>query len=533
MFIRILIFIVLFLLSFFTHASTPGTVEYFIHNDTNGRPYAVGRVANHPWPTTTSSQPFTLGTGTKAAGSNLIRYAPQRITAASFARGMFNAIANGHPLAKAAVVGWAVYECATAESGLCSEGQTFPPECPDGGELNEYFGQQICQMPAPSGSLFRFDYGAKQTSHSAACDSAAAGHANSYTSSATVNYSNGGGALIYGSDPTKPACKMTLNISVLLNNGTGTWNTTTSNYTDNTIEEHPNQYYCPPESDPSFTMMGGAGTATICYKPAVTPDPIPPKDITLDDLKDWIAERPDVFNDLSDDVLKDPTTGKPNDTFFDNPKSTPISPALSDAFESIATGKAQDTNPSAPHYISPDIKDQIEDALGKFHNDEPFVDPYTDTTVTPETSPSENPAPYTPPSDITVTVEQSWEGFPGITQAQYEESNNGWASDLASRLPNDETDWGTFDDEFKDGISDNPDLPFEPFDFGVLWPISGGQCVGYSAVVSVGTIEQSILFDRHCPPYNEWAHPFLSWFLQILAALQILTIFNKTMLSGS
>lgn len=145
-------------------------------------------------------------------------------------------------------------------------------ECLNGGTLYDMNGTMICYVGAQAGELYRFDYGAKQSSHSAACDSAAAGYANGYTSTATVHYSNGGGALTYFSDPTKPSCKMTVNISVLVNDGTGqNWAQTTSNNVDNTIEVFPDQNFCPPQNAPEFITLGEISNVKVCYHFATPP----------------------------------------------------------------------------------------------------------------------------------------------------------------------------------------------------------------------------------------------------------------------
>lgn len=530
-----------------SYDSRVGTIEWFIEK--NNTIYEQQKIMNP------SKYNRTVGTMTKPLGTTkLPTYMPQRITPNSFARGMFNALLKRHPVATAATVGLGIYECVTADSGWCSgdPNQNLDPQCPDGGSLMFFEGFNICTIPAPllpnfkatvnryptihefygktqeeavaAGiSAFRDEYIAKVPADY--CDSVYC-YTHSLTSADSVIYDANGsqrfevkGTIAYSCAPNKTCAPK------------ATTNHTFASFSSVAAGNAGDAYQCPPDGYPSFMTLE-YDNGYFCSKPAIVPEPEPVKDVTLDDLKQWIAERPEIFQDISDDILKDPVNGKPDDTFFENPSHTPVSPQLSDALASTASGLAQNTNPSAPHYVPPEVQDAVRDALEKFHDGEPFVDPYTNTTVTPDSGLGAEPTPYQPPQELTVTVKQSWEDFPGITQAQYEQSNNGWAQQLADTLPNEQTDWATFDDEFKDNISQNPDLPFDPFNFGSLWPITGGQCTGFSRTVSVAGNSKTIVFDKHCPPYNEWAHPFLSWFLQILAALQILTIFNKTMLSG-
>lgn len=527
---RTLLLLILLLTPFLTFAATPGTVEYFVHNSSSGKPFAIGRVPNHPWPATTSSPPFTFGTMTKPVGSTkLPTYMPQRITPASFARGMFNAIVRGHPVAKAAVVGWAVYECATAESGLCAGGQ-IDETCPAGGTYYEGHGcgvpeqmgepkwQAQCRRQSGGNDIVTLTHAdAEQIRRQ--CEQLGSGWVSFSCGVSSTSTNNGSffAATYYkkiddtcSSDPTPQ-----YQISAITN-----------------FQLLPAQPYCPEGFSNGPANIDGS---KICFAPL--PDPSEVKDVTLDDLRDWMAENPYIFDNLPDDVLKDHNTGKPDDTFFDRPKHTPISPPLSDAFESLGTGLAQDNNPSAPHYIPPELKPEVEAARDKFHQGEPFTDPFTNTTVTPEPTPTD-PDPYTPPAEVTVNldgltvdvnVDMKWDEFPGLTQDQYEESNDKLATAFEGvEMPGVEQ----ADSDFIDSIGQNPDLPFSPFDFGTLWPITGGQCTGFVVTMAVRGDTKAVMMDKHCPPYNEWAHPLIAWFLQLLTALHIFHLFSRMLTAG-
>lgn len=533
---RTLLLLILLSTPFLTFAATPGTVEYFVHNSSNGKPFAVGRVPNHPWPATTSSPPFTFGTMTKPIGSTkLPTYMPQRITPASFARGMFNAIVRGHPVAKAAVVGWAVYECATAESGLCAGGGDTDPFCSDGGTLTNQNGLFVCAVE-PSNSPWVATIGSG--TFTATADSQSDAYNAVCNQYAAVQTSSESQRTWRVRVPTEyQSCRIESWRSIKLQDGS--WSPGSMQTVSNipVVVTQTNGTFCPPSSHPTFTNIGGTEPNQYCWKLADTPDPEPVRDVTLDDLRDWMAQNPYIFDNLPDDVLKDHNTGKPDDTFFDKPKHTPISPPLSDAFESLGTGLAQDTNPSAPHYIPPELKPEVEQARDKMHNGEPFVDPFTNTTVTPDPAPSD-PDPYTPPSEVVVNldglnvnveVDMNWDDFPGLTQEQYEQSNDKLATSFDSvEMP----DIQGSDSDFLDSVGQNPDLPFSPFDFGTLWPVTGGQCTGFAVTMSIRGDTKSVMMDKHCPPYNEWAHPLIAWFLQLLCALHIFHLFSRMISAG-
>ena len=515
-----------------SYSSHVGTIEWFIEK--NNTIYQQQKIANPNSP----KYNRTLGTMTKPIGTTkLPTYMPQRITQQSFARGMFNALVKRHPVALAATTAIAaleIYECATSESGWCTGGQEeYVPECPNGGDYQHHpdLGHICTGTPDVKPT-----YEVQAFSQSFGLTLSPPSHCTSDEIMPVLQGGHGDqdvswqSSQITGSGNTFQ-CQVNYSIRP---DSRFSWTPRVVTVTYNKV---PSSKTCPPTDATSLTNNFGNGDDHICWAPAVTENPDPPRDVTLDDLKRWIAERPNVFDDVPDTILKDPVTGKPDDTFFDNPRHTPISPPLSDAFESLGTGLAQDSNPSAPYYIPPELKPDVETARDKFHDGEPFTDPFTNTTVTPDPEPTE-PNPYTPPAEITVNLENltvevdvdmNWDEFPGITQDQYEESND----KMAEAYDSFETpDVEGADSDFLDTLQEPTELPFAPYDFGNLWPISGGQCTGFNVNVSVRGEPKTIVVDKHCPPYNEWAHPLLSWFLQLLAALHIFHLFSRMISAG-
>ncbi len=162
----------------------------------------------------------------------------------------------------------------------------------------------------------------------------------------------------------------------------------------------------------------------------------------------------------------------------------------------------------------------------------------TNTTVTPDPGENTINPPYSPPItvnleglvvEVQVEVDMNWDEFPGITQEQYEESNNKLSDAYDSfEIP----DFESIDGDFIESLEVNPDLPFSPFNFGDIWPIQGGQCTGFEVSMSVRGETKQVTMDKHCPPYNEWAHPLIAWFLQLLTLLHIFHLFSRMISAG-
>lgn len=546
-----------------------GTIEWFIEK--NNQIYQKQQIANPNSP----KYNRTLGTMTKPIGTTkLPTYMPQRITQQSFARGIFNSLVRKHPVVLATTTAMAaleIYQCSTASSGWCHAEEVT--ECEPGSIPLPL--RNACGKPAPLygcklqqiqliGSSGYFN----PNTHLSMSALTAHFAKNDFTRDPPYVCPTSTGSIEHTTkqrgthDITQPTCSLeqpyqdvdftfkntitkltsttirnaTEKIGCELSDPIDTVTTTASGVARFTFQPT-SEIECPvdyPQGPISYD--DGETVGDFCFAPLNQPEP-EQREVTLDDLKQWIAERPNIFDDVPDTVLKDPNTGKPDDTFFDKPKSTPISRQLSDAFEGLGTGLAQDNNPSAPYYIPPEIKPDVEEARDKFHDGEPFTDPFTNTTITPDPEPT-TPDPYAPPAEVVVNldgltvdveVDMNWDDFPGITQTQYEESNE----KLSSPFENAEMpDIQSADNDFFETLQEPPPLPFSPFDFGSLWPISGGQCVGFTVEMSIRGDVKSVMMDRHCPPYNEWAHPLIAWFLQLLTALHIFHLFSRMISAG-
>ncbi|MDD4864858.1 MAG: hypothetical protein PHE38_12725 [Alishewanella agri] len=554
--LRILIFLLL-TFSVTCHASgsnwPPGSIQWYVEKWNNQDQRR--RIASPNYQRQIETRRLlerSFSTATRPVGSTgLPTYQPQRITPQSFARGMFNALVRKHPVATAAMIAAGAYECATSETGFCIGGSGgVEPEplpesakCPDGGTLF----MDMCTMAAPLGETWQsFRSG---VSYGFADDRL---ESMQLAIDAYISYEN--------SRQTSGGWSQSVTVSEVM-----PYNAIRVNVVEHKYCKvgQPDQYYCPinynnvfisgfsqllvtapkcaPDGYPQFNQgpFVTQESQQLCFYEAL-PDPAfeEGRPITLEDLgyTGYVSDLLPSIQEVDEDILTDPATGKPNADFFDNPKSTPISPRLSDAFTDVASGVAQSNNPSAPHYYPPDVINDIIEAREKFHQREPFVDPLTNTTVTPD--PGENTVnpPYAPPVTVNleglvveVEVDMNWDEFPGITQEQYEQSNDKLSDAYDSvELP----DFESIDGDFIDTISQNPDLPFSPFNFGDIWPIQGGQCTGFDVSMSVRGETKQVTMDKHCPPYNEWAHPLIAWFLQLLTLLHIFHLFSRMISAG-
>lgn len=551
--LRIFIFLLL-TFSVTCHASgsnwPPGSIQWYVEKWNNQDQRR--RIASPNYQRQIATQRLldrSFSTATRPVGSTgLPTYQPQRITPQSFARGMFNALVRKHPVATAAILAAGAYECATSETGFCIGGSGgVEPEplpesakCPDGGTLF----MDMCTMPAPIKPTYSFlsADGPFASSIPDACMAWGEYMAPIVQDNISRAVSGTHVTSVLAADFLEPhRCRVTF-----LTNSTRLDGTTYSAQSQDNRYNYwtgPSSAQCPPDGSVGAAFTQGPFVTSegqnLCYYEAL-PDPAfqQGRPITLEDLgyTGYVSDLLPSIQEVDEDILTDPATGKPNADFFDNPKSTPISPRLSDAFTDVASGVAQSNNPSAPHYYPPDVINDIIEAREKFHQREPFVDPLTNTTVTPDPGENTTNPPYAPPVTVNleglvveVEVDMNWDEFPGITQEQYEQSNDKLSDAYDSvELP----DFESIDGDFIDTISQNPDLPFSPFNFGDIWPIQGGQCTGFDVSMSVRGETKQVTMDKHCPPYNEWAHPLIAWFLQLLTLLHIFHLFSRMISAG-
>jgi len=280
---------------------------------------------------------------------------------------------------------------------------------------------------------------------------------------------------------------------------------------------------CPPDNHPLYTYgpyKPAGATNFRCY--AATSQSVADDKFFVDAL----SKNPNLLDDILNspeiglDDFVDWETGRPYDTLIPNPSFDDVSEKFSNAAESVINGTAQSNNPSdTKTYIPQDIYNSTVNNVNQWFNGQAFVDTFTNTQVTPATPPAENG-----PMD--------WTDFPGITQGQYEKSNEAWATGAMSKVDNIDNVKAEEDsafDQFKDFANTPTSDPkfFALADY-VSLPTSG-SCRGFTIDAPLSSQPITITVNQHCPPYDAWGRPLVEWFLGILTIIQLFRIFQRTL----
>lgn len=191
---------------------------------------------------------------------------------------------------------------------------------------------------------------------------------------------------------------------------------------------------------------------------------------------------------------------------------------LPDYITKYNNGLLQTVDPSKSNYVTPAqyayIKAQAEKAAAI------AVNPNTNTSGATNTNPL-------------LDMEQP------ITQAQYDESNKKALTEQATALntamnplTNVLTQYNADKQFMIDKITSPTEPPAEmPNIFTWAWPT--GSCQGFTLkfniyVPLIGVLSMDKLVNEHCPPYDEWAHPALFWFFNIITGLYLFRLWDKT-----
>ena len=281
---------------------------------------------------------------------------------------------------------------------------------------------------------------------------------------------------------------------------------------------------CPPEGKEAFKFgpFKPAGATNFrCYM-GTTEAPATPEEIQAafqanPQLLNAIVGSPDIG--LNDFV--DWETGQPYDSLFPEKRFDDVSEKFANAAQSIASGTAQTSDPSNTQtYIPPDIYNVTVTNVNQWFEGSTFTDTFTQQNITPD----DGQTPEGIPTD--------WTDFPGITQKQYETSNERWATGAMSELgsiDNAKAEEDTAFDQFSDFVSAPVADPkfFTLADY-VSLPTSG-SCMGFTIDAPLSAQSMSIHVNQHCPPYDAWGRPLVEWFLGILTIIQLFRIFQRTL----
>lgn len=283
------------------------------------------------------------------------------------------------------------------------------------------------------------------------------------------------------------------------------------------------EYYAPVYSYEGFPITG----LSLYYKGTVSNTPqmfveIRKNPITSDSAFNFlwpalalmpasnVFQKPD--GSVDDDYFSDA------DTTFDptvSPNNIPMTfDELSKYVDWIRSGKAQTTDPLAPYYITPSNYQFTQNYINNIDN-----------SVTNNTSGAVAPQQTTSSS--------------AMTQTQYEESNKKADTEQATALNtamNPLTNVLTQYNADKQFMIDKITSPTEPPAampdiFTWAWPT--GSCQGFILkfniyVPYIGVLSMDKLVNEHCPPYDEWAHPALFWFFNIITGLYLFRLWDKT-----
>lgn len=278
----------------------------------------------------------------------------------------------------------------------------------------------------------------------------------------------------------------------------------------------------------------------ICGTPPPDSEDVPVNDTHIEtDFYSWVSSQPEhdqKFAFSGDDGFVAPEL-KPDIQVPSPPTmpdGTPI-PGVGDQLwvyaDWIARGVGQNADPTLDYYIPPQSWD---DAYYLAHTVAGGNQAITTANATGSSLPDTNPDnPNNPNGDWSTSNPLPVVGPMTFTEYQtYTDSN---FADAATNL-------GTGDiqgskDEITlamDNFIDNsvsievPEWEFNPFGYLTF---GGGQCLPFTANLSIGSFQKSVVFDSHCAPYEEFVRPTLEWSLYLMTALNVYMIFTRTVRS--
>ncbi|MBN8446205.1 MAG: hypothetical protein J0M22_12140 [Gammaproteobacteria bacterium] len=478
------------------------------------------------------------------------RYQPVRISKSNLVRNLSKLgqrFANMSPAGKALMVAYGAYEAnCTSQlfTSLCFDGDELPDD-PSQIDFTDFkpakrHNYVTCSAYYPSDKLLGTFAGESFSECASNASGAISAAIELPPASKTVNY--GGGITLTISNSFAPINQISLSSASIgtkvtsssvqetcyANASTGWQPTCTTSPPSVSVTnivgvvnlgESQEDYRCPPESDPSYTngpiVLNGSQS---CFKPSKRYQVNPADEAWLNEQ---IEKNPNLLAnaDIGLDDFVDWETGLPYPDLFNNPTFDPVSPSFADAAESIANGTVQHSNPNAPNYVPSEMMPNLLVQINNWHEGQTFVDVYTNQTITPEAPPKEET-----PID--------WSKFPGITKSQYEASNNSWGNQaVQGQSVQTEVDKLTQEHQkLTDFIeSPLPNFAGQPklLDFVTL--PTGGGCRGFNLSVSIRGEPKTITVDQHCPPYNDWGQPVVSWLLSIYTLLLCFRIFHRTL----
>lgn len=309
---------------------------------------------------------------------------------------------------------------------------------------------------------------------------------------------------------------------------------------------------CPPDgfSDFSIPVNNEDGSLSVCTshqsQEATKPQPLPMESAAEnvgDSVMDGMQHADPATQTPADtwEPFLEPSTGNVDPEFISSYNQPNVSSDMNEWLKSVSGGTNQSTDPAATGYVPADMLQAVQSAVASAMNGAPFIDPTTDTIVSPTTSTEGAATPETIPtgasdSPINITIDMPEDDT--ISQTEYEASNAAFFDQFAQASTDSQAnvdlnieEMKTQDSDFIDSLTpdiiDASGIPDFPSLTG-LWSIGGGSCVAYTTDSSIAGNTRTITYDKHCPTYNNVVHPLLVWFLYISTALYIIHLAGRT-----
>ncbi|KJF95128.1 hypothetical protein [Photobacterium angustum] len=244
---------------------------------------------------------------------------------------------------------------------------------------------------------------------------------------------------------------------------------------------------------------------------------------------------PEWFPDLTPQTAPVyPSPNYPNPLPDNHPDALP--PATPSPEHNPEDYPTKDPNHWPQHWPSPE--ELPDNSPGQFPGVWPM--PGTTPVFPPETNPNPEPNPKPDPDtgSPTVPIPELPVPLPVIgplTRTELETVLNKQYQDATNNLNS--PDLKNYQDTVTNAMNDfitnkvTADIPtfgFNPFGFVTF---GDGTCVGFSQTLSIGGHEKSVMFDAHCPPYDDYVRPTLMWKLYLLTGLYLYMLFTRTVRS--
>lgn len=313
-------------------------------------------------------------------------------------------------------------------------------------------------------------------------------------------------------------------------------------------------YVCPPVDNPLYTIpsdSNGDGETDRCLNPATnqlyTPTPVTLDEIAPQYADDLMRHQHEAIDYLQtwEPYLDD--SGNVEPQYIDSYNQPIVSPEMNEYMKNVASGNYQSSDASAPNYVPSEFVQPTQTAVNSTYSFQPFVDPTTGTVTEPNTKTDGGATPEPSPTgtatnpinvtgNITVNVEIPEDDT--ISQTEYEQSNRKFQQEETDLANTKTQELNTSIEQLKTQESDfidNLGNYIQSFDVPALptlasfFPSFNSGCVGFSLDVSVAGTVKNLNFDKHCPPWNSYVNPILTWFLYMMTSLYVLNLAGRTL----